>query len=196
MIERIPWQHEPGHRVALSRRWLAALTTAWGVVILYVAQAALPENVLTLPWQEPTTRPVASTAPQGWAFFTKSPRDAELTPYRLDGGKWGSVRLTPHSKPSNAFGLDRASRSQGIEAALLVSVAGKKVRWRNCTKERTAEDCLASTPNSGKVTNPSPAPSLCGTAALVQMKPTPWAWRDLLKETHTPEKAAVWEVSC
>ncbi|MGW3949908.1 hypothetical protein ACWEKM_02805 [Streptomyces sp. NPDC004752] len=31
-----------------------------------------------------------------------------------------SAALTQHSRPSNAFGLDRASRSQGIEVALLL----------------------------------------------------------------------------
>lgn len=47
-----------------------------------------------------------------------------------------------------------------------------------------------------RVENHSPKPILCGTVGLLQEKPTPWAWRDLLPEAHTPERVMVLEVTC
>ncbi|WP_323375807.1 SdpA family antimicrobial peptide system protein [Streptomyces alkaliterrae] len=196
IAERTPLRAQAGPQAALSRRWLAVTGVLWAVAALYVAQANLPKNVIELPGQDKAATAVGPVAPQGWAFFTKSPRDVELVPYVYRDGEWRSALRAPHARPSNAFGLDRASRSQGIEMALLLERAGELTDWADCAGALTAVDCLDTAAASDRVRNPSPEPSLCGTAAIVQMRPVPWAWRDLLPGTHTPEKAATWKVSC
>ncbi|MBB4889529.1 SdpA family antimicrobial peptide system protein [Streptomyces netropsis] len=181
-------------RVQVSGRSVLAVVAVWGVAVLYVAQVHVPKNVLSLPGQKQARSTVANVAPQGWAFFTKSPRDVEVLPYgRTADGTWTSLALTPHSSPHNAFGLDRASRSQGIEISLLLNLAEKK-DWKEC--EEGLADCLAGARAARKVENPSPEPTVCGRVALVQEKPVPWAWRDLVDERTTPERFLTLDVTC
>ncbi|MFD9436147.1 SdpA family antimicrobial peptide system protein [Streptomyces sp. NPDC060002] len=171
-----------------------AVCAVWAVVIAYVAQEQLPKNVLSLPGQTKARHTVANMAPQGWAFFTKSPRDAEIVPYKKSASGWKQASLTPHSSPHNAFGLDRRSRAQGVEIALLLSAA-QKDDWHACTSSRP--QCLAGYGAPGRhLRNRSPEPTLCGTVGLLQEKPTPWAWRDLVPEAHTLERVMVLEVTC
>ncbi|WP_167739664.1 hypothetical protein [Streptomyces subrutilus] len=67
--------------------------------------------------------------------------------------------------------------------------------WRDCTD--SSETCLA---NSGaparQVRDGSPNPTLCGTVGLLQERPTPYAWRDLVPESHSTERVMVLEVAC
>ncbi|MEW2574985.1 SdpA family antimicrobial peptide system protein [Streptomyces syringium] len=179
----------------MSRRSVLLVVIAWSMAVLYVAQVHVPKNVLSLPGQKQVRSTVANVAPQGWAFFTKSPRDVEVVPYRQTAdGSWTSLALTPHSSPHNTFGLDRASRSQGIETSLLLNLAEKR-EWKEC-EENDLADCLADARSSRKVKNPSPEPTVCGHVALVQEKPVPWAWRDLVDERATPERYLAMDVTC
>jgi len=186
---------KPGSHVAVPRSWIVALTTLWVLVALYVAQSFLPHNVISLPGQD-NVRPVATVvAPQGWAFFTKSAKDPQYAPYRLDEGQWQSVSLTPHSRPANFFGFDRASRSQGIEIALLLHQEG--IKWTTCDPSATVTVCLKrAAQKATTTTNPSPSPTLCGRAAVAEMEPVPWAWRHLSSERHTPKRVAVFDARC
>ncbi|GAA2615011.1 hypothetical protein GCM10010425_04570 [Streptomyces spororaveus] len=187
--------HSPDHSVTVPRIWVTATTAAWVVICLYVAQSFLPHNTISLPGQGKTRKVATVVAPQGWAFFTKSAKDPQYAPYRMTGGQWHSAALTPHSRPSNAFGLDRASRSQGIEVALLLHQ--ENVTWTPCAETRSVTDCLKrAAAQATTTTNPSPDPTLCGRAAVAEMRPVPWAWRDLSPEPHTPERIAVWDVTC
>ncbi|GGZ86760.1 hypothetical protein GCM10010329_03280 [Streptomyces spiroverticillatus] len=204
LCRRLTTQGPGPRRVPVPSRAVLAVVVVWGVFLLYVAQVQLPKNVLALPGQDRVTFTVANLAPQGWAFFTKSARDAEVLPYGRTGeGSWGSLLLAPHAAPRNAFGLDRGSRSQGIEIALLLDRASEK-DWRECGEGGGSgpDGCLAGSdggaaaPPVRRVENPSPSPTLCGRVALVQEKPVPWAWRDLVPERLTPERLLTLDVTC
>ncbi|MFD6420487.1 SdpA family antimicrobial peptide system protein [Streptomyces sp. NPDC060198] len=193
--DRIPLTVRPATvRIRVPRAWTRYLVAGWVVLALYVAQAALPPNAVRLPMQEEAKPVLTAVAPQGWAFFTKSARDTEYAPFAFDRNGWHHAALAPHAKASNAFGFDRASRSQGIEVALLTRSPG--TRWVECGNARRAEACLAAVPTGVHTTNASPEPTLCGRVAVVQLEPVPWAWRDLQSGTHTALRAAVWEVEC
>ncbi|MFD5479969.1 SdpA family antimicrobial peptide system protein [Streptomyces hawaiiensis] len=180
--------------VSVSRKSVIIVCAAWVMVITYVAQVQLPKNVITLPGQKSVRHSIANMAPQGWAFFTKSPRDPEMVPYQKTPGAWKPLSLTPHSSPRNAFGLNRESRAQGVEIALLLSAA-QKGDWRDCASSR--QQCLDDFgAPARRIENRSPDPTLCGTVGLLQEKPTPWAWRDLIPESHSPERVMVLEVTC
>ncbi|MCM1974409.1 MULTISPECIES: SdpA family antimicrobial peptide system protein [Streptomyces] len=180
--------------VSVSLKAVATVCIAWIIVITYVAQEQLPKNVISLPAQEEVKYTVVNLAPQGWAFFTKSPRDPEIIPFKKAPGDWRPLALTPHASPRNAFGLNRESRAQGVEIAMLLSAA-KKDDWRECTDDR--QHCLKSFGTPARhVENRSPDPILCGTVGLLQERPTPWAWRDLMPEAHSPERVMVLEVTC
>ncbi|MFI1169209.1 SdpA family antimicrobial peptide system protein [Streptomyces sp. NPDC020801] len=185
----------PAHSATVPRAWITVISAIWVVVCLYVAQSFLPHNVISLPGQGGIRKVATVAAPQGWAFFTKSGKDPQYAPYRMADGHWHSAALTPHSKPSNAFGFDRASRTQGVEIALLMHQ--KNLRWTSCDEAQPVSACLAHAPAPVAVTtNPSPAPTLCGRAAVVEMQPVPWAWRHLSPERHTPTRVAVWSLKC
>ncbi|MDH6229326.1 MULTISPECIES: SdpA family antimicrobial peptide system protein [Streptomyces] len=184
-----------GRSVAVPRTWITAITVVWVIVGLYVAQSFVPRNVISLPGQSTVRKAATVITPQGWAFFTKSAKDPQYAPYRMTDGTWRSAALTPHSKPSNFFGFDRASRSQGIEVALLLHQ--DNVRWTPCGDTSTVDSCLRNAATEAvSTTNPSPSPTLCGRASVIEMKPVRWAWRHFSSERHTPERAAVWEISC
>ncbi|MFI0774749.1 SdpA family antimicrobial peptide system protein [Streptomyces sp. NPDC021212] len=183
-----------GTVVSVSLKSVVVVCAVWAIVIAYVAQEHLPKNVISLPGQRNVRHTVTNMAPQGWAFFTKSPREAELVPYKKVRDSWKRNSLTPHSSPRNAFGLNRRSRAQGVEIALLLSAA-RKGDWHQCADSR--QQCLT---NYGaparRIHNRSPEPILCGTIGLLEEKPTPWAWRDLMPEPHSPERVMVLEVTC
>ncbi|GAA0336230.1 SdpA family antimicrobial peptide system protein [Streptomyces blastmyceticus] len=185
----------PGQSIAVPRPWITAIAAAWVIVGVYVAQSFLPHNVISLPAQGKVRKTATVVTPQGWAFFTKSAKAPQYVPYRLIEGRWEDISLTPHSRASNYFGFDRASRSQGIEVALMLHQDG--INWTTCDSGETLDSCLElGARKATSAANPSPTPRLCGRAAVVEMLPVPWAWRDLSPERHTPERVAVWDVSC
>ncbi|MCH0541063.1 SdpA family antimicrobial peptide system protein [Streptomyces sp. MUM 203J] len=164
-----------------------------------MVQEHLPKNTISLPGQQTVRHTVVNLAPQGWAFFTKSPRDPEVMPFAKSPSEkaadgWRPLSLTPHASPGNAFGLDRQSRAQGVEIAMLLTSA-QQDDWRDCSDDR--QRCLNEYgAPARRVVNHSPDPTLCGTVGLLQERPTPWAWRDLVPEAHSLERVMVLEVSC
>ncbi|MGW0858048.1 SdpA family antimicrobial peptide system protein [Streptomyces sp. NPDC002690] len=176
--------------VEIPRAWITGVAVLCAVVGLYVAQTQLPKNVMHLPGQQ-AVRPVAvAVTPQGWAFFTKSARSTEFEPFRWDGSTWSSASAGRHSE----HGFNRVSRSQGIETALILHEAGKATPTP-CALA-SLQDCLKNARGATAVTNRTPDPTLCGRIAVVEQKPTPWAWRGLLPAAHTPESAFLLDVSC
>lgn len=184
----------PSRTARVARRWIAVTGAVWALLALYVAQIHLPHNAITLPGESRAVGTLDRMAPQGWGFFTKSPRDTELQPYLRRGGRWTNAHLGPHGAPRNAFGLDRRSRSQGIEMALLVNEADN-AKWTDCADD-TLTACLGDAGRPGTVTNTTPEPSLCGRTAIVRQEPVRFAWRDLLDGTHTPHSLTVLDVRC
>ncbi|MFJ8214952.1 SdpA family antimicrobial peptide system protein [Streptomyces sp. NPDC096033] len=180
--------------VSVSLRSIVIASVAWSLIVLYVVQEQVPKNVISLPAQTKLKYTVANIAPQGWAFFTKSPRDPEIMPYKKTPDGWQSLAMTPHASPHNAFGLNRASRGQGVEIAMLLSTA-QKSDWHDCTD--SSDTCLANGGGaSRRLTNATPHPTLCGTIGLLQDRPTPYAWRDLVTTSHTTERVMILEVAC
>ncbi|MEV0633394.1 SdpA family antimicrobial peptide system protein [Streptomyces sp. NPDC050619] len=193
-VQRLPLKVDtPQVTVGVARRWVVSAGGVWAVLGLYVAQVHLPSNTITLPGQHEAATTVNRLAPQGWGFFTKSPRDDELQPYAWRDGTWTNVLMAPHGAPRNAFGLNRRSRSQGIEMALLLAEA-QKVTWNKCGRD--LDTCLHRAGPPATVSNRVPEPTLCGRTALVEQKPVPFAWRNLIHATHTPDRLTVLDVAC
>lgn len=172
------------------RTWIAAVAAVWTVLALYVAQAHLPDNVVKLPGQASVTDASRTVLPQGWAFFTKSPRDPDMGAWTETADGWQDARLGRHAE----FGFDRASRAQGVELGVLFYEA-RDIEPLEC-EGRTAPACLAAAPVSAEVVNPGPSPTLCGRVGIVHESPVPFAWRDLYDTTHIVENALVLEVTC
>lgn len=172
-----------------GRRVAAVLTIAC-LFVAYVLHAALPASPFRLPG--PDTRIVRAIAPQGWAFFTKSPRSlsAEVFQYQADGS-WRDVTAGPQSRPSDLMGLDRTGRSQGTEVAMVVAAAPEQA-WRDC--DRAPTDCLSEATIALTVPNRSNHHSVCGDVGVVLQDVLPWAWRDA--PTTMPSKVLRVRVEC
>lgn len=166
------------------------------ILVLYVAQSTMPANAMRLPGQERVAAYVPGILPQGWAFFTKSPRDVEFAPYAVTADGLTSLQAGPNSAAKNLLGWTRDGRAQGIELALLLHENPlDSDRWTECT---TREECAAASLDAPpiRLDNSSPAPTLCGAVALVQEEPRPWAWRDVVDDHWKPKSVLTLEVTC
>lgn len=173
--------------------FVLVLALVWLALIGHVVYPALPYSTVELP----TARALRTTlwAPQGWAFFTKDPREPQIQAFGLTDGRWTTLLRAPHSNLRNVLGLDRTSRVQGVEAALLLTEIPSD-SWKECME--TPVGCLDEAGIAALIDNPSPAPTLCGTVALVFEEPLPWAWAraNAEKRIDMPSRYAVAEVAC
>lgn len=168
------------------------LVTA-GVVLVaavYVLHAALPAVSFGLPFDNRQT--VRTLVPEGWAFFTRSPRTPEPAAYGAGpDGTWRQLTGGSRSGPRDAFGLNRRARSQGTELGIVMSQVPKE-HWSSC--ERAPTDCLSGVTPRLTVTNYSTHHTLCGDVGLALREVRPWAWRDL--PGGMPAKVARVVVTC
>lgn len=182
----------PATAAGARRFALLVLVFIWAIVALYDIEAAVPPAVLELPFAADLRPFIVTLAPQGWAFFTRSPREERFLPYAWTGSGWRYGQMGPHAEARNAFGLDRASRAQGVELGLLYSAIPSDA-WDACDTEPTICFDQARTSN---VQNRMPAPSICGTWAIALQPPLPWAWREAATETIMPSRVVRLAVQC
>jgi antimicrobial peptide system SdpA family protein len=169
-----------------------ALTCVWLTVCAYALHAALPFNPIRLPFERWVH--VRFWAPEGWGFFTRDPQEEAMRLFaRKRDGKWVSGSLGPNGMPANVFGLNRASRAQGVEAGLLASKV-PKTAFQPCQEMPTV--CLEHAPVAISLNNPTQEPALCGPIGIVMQKPIPWAWNDSRDTIIMPSRVARMNVGC
>jgi antimicrobial peptide system SdpA family protein len=166
-----------------------ALVGSWSIVVLYVVHAALPFNPIRLPLEGS----LRYFAPEGWAFFTRDPREERFDVFVRRAGVWTEALTSPHSRASNWFGLNRRSTAQGIEIGLLLADL-PKASWQGCRAE--APECLAKKPPEHPIRNVSPEPTLCGEVGISLQKPVPWAWSRSPKRVIMPSRVARLRITC
>ncbi|MEU8204047.1 SdpA family antimicrobial peptide system protein [Streptosporangium sp. NPDC049046] len=181
---------------AMARRlgWaLVGIVAFWGSVIFYVVHTQLPSNAISLPGQEQLRLTITTLTPQGWAFFTKSPREPQIGVWQpANTGGWQDARLGPHSEPRNVLGFNRRSRAQGLELGIMqTSVPADG--WTACDGGDVAS-CLDRATSAVTISNIAPNPIHCGSVGLVQREPLPWAWAG--SDTAMPATVARLEVTC
>lgn len=183
-------------RNASATRKMGALSAVLGVGLailsVYAYHSAMSFNPVRLPFERLVG--IEGWLPQGWAFFTRDPREERLLVYRRQGSSgWQPAWLTPHGRPQNAFGLDRASRAQGVELGQLY----EKIRpasYETC--EGPLAVCLERSKPVARLRNRMPRKTLCGELAIVKQKPLPWAWSAWETSSHMPILTARLEVRC
>lgn len=179
----------PGADARIGQRVVIVIVGAL-LLAIYVLHAALPGSPVGLPG--PDRQEINRFLPQGWAFFTRSPREPELVVFGLQPDqRWRDITSGRTDRPSDLFGLDRMGRAQGTEIAMLIEAVPKDA-WRDCEQEPA--DCLSSAPLTGTWTNQSSHHSLCGEVGVVLHQVVPWAWRNL--STTMPSKIMRVRVTC
>lgn len=166
-----------------ERAPLHVLFTTMAVAALLAIAAAtwLPVGELLPASAQSNLRGVQQVLPQGWAFFTKSPRGDFYAAYRFDGGEWETANRGPNAQPRWAFGLNRESRLTEFDVQTALANAADDW-WQDCARTDTDTECLADSP-SHAVTAYGHDLRLCGDVGLVRREAVPWAYREFQKRT-------------
>ncbi|MEH0639709.1 SdpA family antimicrobial peptide system protein [Streptomyces bottropensis] len=157
---------------------------------------ALPSSAVTSAGVVASRQYVGKVWPQGWSFFTKSPRSPSKGAYSISSdGLPRSLFIGPHASPSNVFGAGRRVRAQGPELAILMNATPERA-WKKCGGY-TVSDCgIDDFGDAPKIRNDSPIPTLCGKTVLTREEPIPWAWRKLTEGQYRVTKAAEVNIQC
>ncbi len=168
-------------------------TAAAAVVATYSLHASMPPGPLALPFEDKVQ--AGLFLPQGWAFFTKTPRTPEV--FVLDLAQGGDRPLYPvkfsHSSPA---GLFREARSVGPEVGLLLDRL-PATAWSDC--DRPVGLCLAERAVAVQPTvvkNTSLRRTVCGQVGFAQRQRVPWALRQQAVPRDMPSVVAVADVRC
>jgi antimicrobial peptide system SdpA family protein len=166
--------------------WAAALVLAGFTVFSF-----MPYNTIKIP--EPIQIKIWQLAPEGWGFFTKSPRDPEMLVYHIQKTQPQLINIASTFSLEYAFGLNRDGRSQGIEIDQIISELQIPKLWLPCKHD--LKNCVQKAP-SHRVSNTSHIKTICGDIAFVEQKPVPWAWKRLPRDVVMPMRVAHVEVLC
>lgn len=167
------------------------LVVGWTILAFTAIHGTLPYNPLRAPLAQSIK--VSIWAPEGWAFFTRSPQVMRTSVFEEENGKWVSASLGPQARPSNFFGMNRTSRAQGVELGLLTADL-QPGNWRSCDQDPIV--CLAGAPIVGTFKNRSPHPTYCGKVGIVRQRPVPWAWQQSADKIIMPSHVVVLREEC
>lgn len=170
------------------------------IAVAFLAIAAYPATTFS-PLKKPvlgaqSTQQISTyqlLLPEGFAFFTRDPREPDIKRYRRHEGSWRQAGLGPHSLPSNLLGLDRWSRTQGVEYAMLLQEYELE-EWTDCDGDPIA--CLDSIAVADTIQNADPQPTLCGVIGFVRQEPVPWAWSSNRESLSMPAHILKLNVIC
>jgi antimicrobial peptide system SdpA family protein len=173
---------------------LVLVATVWLAIIVVVAHRSLPHNPVRLPVGTVVLQFIGATAPQGWAFFTRNPREPTTLMYRrAPDGQWKKASIGPTSRPAYLFGLDRSARAQALEMGWIFQNMTFE-EWVPC--DEIPEQCLQRFQIQHSITNEIPSPTLCGAIGFARVPPVPWAWRRSLETITMPSKVVAVQMSC
>ena len=125
---------------------------------------------------------ISTVSPQGWGFFTKSPREDNVYIYSLTNSLVKS-EMQPNNHYSNYFGISKKSRMVGYEVSMILTQL-KHEKWSffNGTFANDKKSINVDNSNLHFLKN--------GKYALVKEKITPYLWRKL----STPKKEIIYVV--
>jgi antimicrobial peptide system SdpA family protein len=168
------------------------LVAAYALIGAYALHGAAPHNPVPLPYERELR--VNFFLPEGWAFFSKSPRDEQAVLLNKHPGQWVPSVPTSSAQPGQAFGLSRSGRRQWMEFGVLRQAGGSAARWYRCSV--ALADCLDRLPATDTVRNPVPFATICGTHVVVRHSPLPWAWARSEKPVRLTARLRRLEIVC
>lgn len=137
---------------------------------------------------------IFSVLPQGWAFFTRSPREAQVILYSITDTGLELVSHR-HSSHENFFGLSRRSTTILSELQYFKETIADNhyidTEWNyQCHIYGIIPD------NEVSVKNIFKNPLLCGRYLLVLQEQVPWAWLNSMENIKMPAKALSINIKC
>lgn len=152
------------------------------ILFFAVISNILPENPLT----KNKKNFFHQLAPQGFSFYSKSPRDETLSIERVSAES-KDIQL-PSSASSNLFGIKRTGRTQGLEAGILLEYLPEK-KWASCDSIKECDD-IKNDLDVNVVDEPELFKFIRGTYILTLGEPVSWFWSDF-KETTTLDRKVI-----
>lgn len=179
------------HSIGVARRCTAGvLIIVWSTFGALVLVTAVPDSPLAPSMLARIN--LLTVMPQGWAFFTRDPREPTPVLYAHGSSGWTEVSLK-HTSRTNAYGFRRIARIHGQELAALLS---------QVPAEAWTEVAAGSDPvrvhvlEHHFVQNPARRPDLCSSLLVVVREPVPWAWARARRHVFMPGRMVRLEVSC
>lgn len=177
--------HVTKARRMLSQRfglYTVALGLVTAVALIFMWLAYVPPNPLSLPWSPSQQQDFKQFVPEGWAFFTRDPREEDFMLFgRSASGSWVNKLIGHASEPKQLFGWSRISRAQGLDLGVLASEVSIK-SYASCDAA-SVSDCFAKLPPLVRVKNAAPHPLICGRSLLIFRKLVPWNWATFARVT-------------
>lgn len=164
--------------------FFGALILFWAMVLMKVTITSLPYNPLSGGKMDRSNFSIL--IPQGWAFFTKSPRETEVLLYEKKGARY-QLATQPNASIINVFGASRRSRIQGIEMGALIQQVSD-LKWYDCAESLESCSGMLDSLKAVSVLNGAYRPTLCGEFFFVSKKPVPWAWGSSFARISMPSQ--------
>lgn len=117
--------------------------------------------------------------PEGWGFFTRSPREEMVDIYKKEGESWSKIDIKNNSV-SSFFGLSRRSRKIGMEISIMLSNISHDSLWQH----HKGIDEIEFPKNYISMTDELLYVVEAGEYALLKREIIPWSWRGLVKNEH------------
>jgi len=138
---------------------------------------------------------VFTFVPQGWAFFTRDPREAQITIYKKNDKDQFVEINQRHSSVRNMFGLNRRA-SKIMSELQFIKKQINDTLFIN-TKWNYQENIQGKIPNSIiPVKNKIKHPILCGEYVVAFQKAVPWAWSQNIEQIKMPCKVIRIKIQC
>lgn len=148
-------------------------TFLWSVIFYILFISHFEFTPLNIPKEY--SQVIFNLSPQGWSFFTKSPRYNRLQVYKVVNDSTLERVTYQNFSSQNLYGFNRQGRQILNEAFnSLESVFGIDTLWYS-TKEDKSK-VLNSLKRSFVVNNKYKKPFLCGDYVFEMYEPIPWAW--------------------
>ena len=174
------------------RQYLLGLGVV-GLTILTVFLVFAPSQALLSRNQSQKLEIMGEFLPQGWAFFTRDPREPYVSLYQQREQRWEQVNSTTVAGGEHLFGLDRSARTENYEIDVIISQISEK-EWARCEKEPITRCFPESPPPGVSIHSHGEDLRFCGLLAVTVHKPVPWAWADLVEQM--PGSYVFIEVEC
>ncbi|UOQ74652.1 SdpA family antimicrobial peptide system protein [Hymenobacter cellulosilyticus] len=157
------------------------------VLVSKAVQASVGVNATETTFQERYAFSVL--LPEGWGFFTKSPRDEKNVLYRIMPDKTLEVAVHKNADPENLFGFSRRSRRTSMEFSRVMAHVKAK-DWEKyqsySLRDLLTSDTIAAVrvPYSTKQFNQLEK----GTYIVKRYSIVPWAWAQYPEHYTNPEQ--------
>jgi len=176
-----------------SRSLGLALVSVWGFVLFNIFASWAGDSAVRPSYFQRSLAKMLS--PQGWAFFTRNPRESWQHGYFLrEDGTLEPANGADH-RGAPWRGAIRASRNRGVTMGQ-VEQSIPKDAWKSCGAP--VATCLS------QFTGPIPKvhvrmndnSGFCGRVVFEDKTQVPWAWRASYERVHRPSRVAVVDVVC